>query len=129
MKKIFSVYILLILSAGCTHKAEPTYDDATVWDKIKLNFKRLDTEGLAGPDGGKVSVHYEFCIPAQTKFWRKVHRIDKTAVKLERSKGRAACSDKQWLVIGSTRQPEYRRVLYDLARLPEVTVIKEVFWE
>ncbi|MBC7776538.1 MAG: hypothetical protein H7246_13980 [Phycisphaerae bacterium] len=98
------------------------------WKKIKLDFKRLDAEGLTGPPKGKVAVNYEFCIPAEPKRWRQVQKIDPTAQKNE-GKGRAGCKESQWLVIGSTNQKNYQRVLFQLASLPYVARITQVVWE
>ena len=120
---------LLILLAGsaCHRRAKPT-EDPTVWKKVHLNFKQLDAEGLSGPPNGKVAVNYEFCIPALEKNWREVQKIDRTAGK-QSAKGRIGCRSDQWLVIGSSQQPRYQRVLYELAALPYVERIEETFWE
>jgi hypothetical protein len=93
-----------------------------------MDFKQLDTAGLAGPPKGKVAVNYEFCIPAEEKNWRQVHKIDPTAQK-NPGKGRVQCKDTQWLIIGSTHQKNYQRVLFQLASLPFVTQIQQTFWE
>ncbi len=103
-------------------------EDATVWKKIHLDFKKLDADGLSGPPSGKVAVNYEFCIPAEEKYWQEVHQIDPTAAKSS-GKGRIACQDGQWLVIGSTHQPRYQRVLYEVAALTYVERVEETFWE
>lgn len=103
-------------------------EDAAVWQKIHLNFKKLDADGLAGPPDGKVAVNYEFCIPAEQKYWQTVQKTDPTAAK-SNSKGRVGCRNNQWLVVGSTHQARYQRVLYELAALPYVERIEETFWE
>lgn len=120
-------FILLVLAAACSKKSAP--EDPTVWKKIKIDFSRLDNEGLAGPAGGKVSVHYEFCIPASEKHLKAVEKIDPTARAQKGSRGRIGCDGASWLVIGSTHQQHYRRVLYELASLPYVQKIEETFFE
>ncbi len=117
---------LFLIGLGC-HRTKPT-EDANVWKKVHLDFKRLDADGLSGPPNGKVAVNYEFCIPNREKNWQAVQKIDPTARK-QGSKGRIGCRDDQWLVIGSTHQPRYQRVLYELVSLPYVERIEETFWE
>ncbi len=118
---------ILLASLACHRRAQPT-EDPKVWKKIHLDFKHLDADGLAGPPSGKVAVNYEFCIPASEKNWKEVQKIDSSARK-QSGKGRVACRDDQWLVIGSTHQPRYQRVLYELAALPYVERIEETLWE
>ena len=122
----FFLFILLA-GAACRRRVQPN-EDAAVWKKIHLNFRQLDAEGLSGPPSGKVAVNYEFCIPAQEKNWREVQKTDPSARK-QGGKGRIGCRDDQWLVIGSTHQPRYQRVLYELASFPYVERIEETFWE
>ncbi len=93
-----------------------------------MDFRRFDNDGLAGPAGGKIAANYEFCIPASEKYLSQVKKIDKTAEK-SGGKGRAGCSDKEWLIIGSTHQPNFQRVLYELASLPYIREIQETFYE
>jgi len=118
--------VIMTLLCACQPKKPPENPDA--WKKIKLDFKQLDAEGLAGPPKGKVVVNYEFCIPADEKHWRQVRKIDPTAQK-NAGKGRAGCKDTQWLVIGNTHQKNYQRVLFQLASLPYVERIEPVYWE
>lgn len=118
--------VLMALLYACSTQKPPENPDA--WKKIKLDFKQLDADGLAGPIKGKVAVNYEFCIPAEDNSWRQVHKIDPTAQK-NTGKGRVGCKDTQWLVIGNTHQKNYQRVLFQLASLPFVTQIQQTFWE
>ena len=104
-------------------------EDPGIWEKVHINFKKLDQDGLAGTKEGKVAVNYEFCLPAEEKYWKKVQKIDKTAQKFIGSNGRSGCTKVQWLIVGSTHQPHFQRVIYELAALPYVTQIQETFWE
>lgn len=122
----FCILVLMVLLYACKPQKPPENPDA--WKKIKLDFKQLDAEGLAGPPKGKVAVNYEFCIPATEKNWREVHKIDPSAQKSQ-SKGRVGCKADQWLIIGSTHQKNYQRILFQLASLPYVARIEETFWE
>jgi hypothetical protein len=130
MTKYFLPILLFIATAlfvACSQKSRP--EDPAVWNKVKIDFNRLDENGLAGPPDGKVAVNYEFCIPADDKNWNEVKKIDGTAQVQKGSKGRVGCTENQWLVIGSTHQKNYRRVIYDLASLSYVQQIQETFFE
>lgn len=124
---LLPVFILWVAGAACSKKSRP--EDPTVWRKIKIDFSRLDENGLAGPGNGKVAVHYEFCIPASDKYLKEVKKIDASAQAQKGSRGRIGCDQSSWLVIGSTQQKNYRRVLYELASLPYVQKIEETFFE
>lgn len=116
----------LAVFMSCRTEKMPESPDA--WKKIKLDFKQLDAEGLTGSGKGKVAMNYEFCIPANEKSWKQVQKLDPTARK-NSGKGRVGCAQDQWLVIGSTHQKNYQRVLFQLANLPFVKVIQPTFWE
>jgi len=58
-----------------------------------------------------------------------VRKIDPSATVQKGSKGRIGCNEQQWLVIGSTHQKNYQRVLYELASLPYVDRIEQTYWE
>lgn len=123
-----AVFLLASIFIGsCKNKQMP--EDASVWNKVTVNLSRLDENGLAGPSNGKVAVNYEFCIPAKDKHWETVQKIDTTAQKMAGSPGRIGCDKQSWLIVGSTHQPNYKRVLYDLASLTYVARIQETFWE
>lgn len=107
---------------------EKPKEDAQVWKKVGIDFKSIDDQGLMGPEGGKVAVSYEFCIPKDEKLWKKVSGIDRTAERSD-APGRIQCSDGQWLIVGNTHQGNYKRVLYELAALPEVVRIQQAFFE
>ena len=119
--------IMLVFFLACHPK--PPQQDAKVWEKVHLNFRALDADGLMGPAKGKVAMHYEFCIPKNEKMWEKVQKIDPTAQRQTSSKGRIACRTDQWLILGVTHQKQYLRVLYDLANLPFVATIEETVFE
>lgn len=112
---------------ACNRKTPP--EDPAIWKKIKIDFSKIDENGLAGPPSGKVAVNYEFCIPAAEKYWSEVKKTDKTLELQKGSKGRIGCGQDTWLIIGSTHQANYRRVLYELASLGYVQQIQETFFE
>lgn len=120
------VFLSIFLFCACkTHQAK---ENPAAWKKIRLDFKNLDAEGLSGKQDGKVALNYEFCIPDDPKKWKEVRRIDPSVTR-QRSRGRIGCTEHQWLVIGSTHQKNYQRVLYQLACLPYVERIEQTFWE
>jgi hypothetical protein len=125
-----SGFLLLLVSSSlflaCSRELKA--DDPSVWKKIKINFKSLDNNGLSGPEGGKVAVHYEFCVPAEEKYVKAVKKIDPTAEK-QPGAGRVGCGNGTWLMIGTTQQKNHKRVLYELASQPWIKVIEETFWE
>lgn len=121
-----SILFLLFVFVGC--QQHRTTGDIHTWKKIKLDFKRFDNDGLSGPPDGKVAANYEFCVPMSDKYWKQVHKIDPTAQR-SAGKGRVGCTEKEWLVIGSTQQPHFQRVLFDLASLPFVREIQETYYE
>ncbi|MCC6459959.1 MAG: hypothetical protein IT260_05795 [Saprospiraceae bacterium] len=116
-----------LLLAGCQRKTQP--EDPNTWKKVDINFKRIGPDGYAGPSDGKVVVNYEFCLPAVEKYWKKVRQIDRTAEKMAGAAGRSGCGPSEWLIIGSTGQANYQRVLFELAALPYVRRIQETNWE
>lgn len=132
MAKYLSLAFFFLFAASfffaCNHKNLPS-ENPTVWNKVKIDFSKIDEKGLAGPPNGKVAVSYEFCIPAEEKFWNEVKNIDNTAQIIKESKGRIGCDQSQWLVIGSTYQANYKRVIYELASLNYVAKIQETFFE
>jgi hypothetical protein len=127
MRQPVLFFLFLIGIVSCTAKKAP--ETAEFWHKVKLDFHKLDAEGLSGPANGKVAVNYEFCIPRQEKCWKAVSRIDHTAQLQQDSRGRIGCSPAEWLVIGSTHQKNYQRVIYQLAALDYVHKIQETHWE
>lgn len=124
---VFQLFLLVLAGLACQRKNKT--EDPGIWKKIRLDFRQIDAQGLAGPSGGKVAVNYEFCLPANESYWKKVRKIDASAQKYAGSAGRSGCGTGQWLIVGATNQPKYMRVLYELASLPYVEKIEQTFWE
>lgn len=97
--------------------------------KIFLRLERFDALGLEGPPDGKRSADYEFCVPNQDETRSEVARIDPTAKFYSGLKGRVGCTDAEILVIGNTRQPEFKKTLEAIAALPYVREIRRVLYE
>lgn len=122
-----AVFVVSLLLLAQCHPARPP-ENADVWRKVKMDLGRYDASGFAGTGDGKTTGNYEFCIGKDPKKWKIVQKIDSTAQK-QGARGRVGCTDNQWLIIGSTRQPHFRRVLYELASQPFIESIEETFWE
>ena len=72
---------------------------------------------------------YEFCIPNTTQCKDEVKAIDPSLQLMSGSPGRIGCSKNEYLCIGSTHQPEFKRVLQQLAELTYIQQIDECFFE
>jgi len=98
--------------------------------KINFNLSEFTDDGLRErPKGEFSAINYEFCIPASEETLKEVQAIDSTAGVMKGSKGRSGCTDKEWLVIGSSRQPGFKTVITKLASLKYIRKINETFWE
>lgn len=130
--QMLGLYFFLMAFCACSRHSPHTpapVQDAAVWGKIRFDLNALDAEGLSTTPGGRVSVHYEFCIPTDERHWKQVQAIDSTAQRYPDSSGRVGCGGGTCLIIGTTQQQNYRKVLYDLAALPFVDRIEQTFWE
>jgi hypothetical protein len=90
---------------------------------------RLDADGLLGDAGAKRALDYEFCIPATPESASEVIAIDPSARLMGGSRGRIGCRPGQWLLLGTTHQPNFSEVLRRLSELPDVERIEPAFYE
>lgn len=97
--------------------------------KIGFDINAIDKEGLIGPPDGKVSLNYEFCIPADNKYVNEVRQIDPSVKFHKKSKGRVGCSKMEWLCIGNTAQEYPRTKIQQLAALPYIKRIQRTYFE
>ena len=97
--------------------------------KITFRIDDIGPDGLRGPRDGKVSVAYEFCVPADDRVYRQVLGIDPALAIQPAAPGRIGCHAGQALVIGETGQPRWRDSLQALSRLDYVEEIRECFFE
>ena len=86
-------------------------------DKIEFSLTAIDANGLIGAGTGKRSQAYEFCIPESQK--DLVQSID-PSLQFSQSPGRVQCQTGELLGLWETHQPQWRAVLFNLARLPYV---------
>lgn len=89
-------------------------------EKIEFSLANIDNNGLIGPENGKRSQAYEFCIPPEKK--SEVLAID-PSLQFSNSPGRIKCSQPELLCLGETHQSNWRPILFNLARLDYVTKI------
>jgi hypothetical protein len=98
--------------------------------KVKFDLGEFTEDGLRQRIHGEgSSINYEFCIPADEEAVKEVTSIDATAKIHKGSKGRSGCSESEWLVIGESRQSNFKDVIKSLAKLKYVREISETFWE
>jgi hypothetical protein len=95
--------------------------------KIKFDITRLDHNGLLGPDSGKVSLSYEFCIPNKLMFKEQISRIDPT-IECSNSPGIIRCTKNEYLCIGHTNM-NFKSILKQLAQLEFIESIEQSFFE
>lgn len=98
-------------------------------DKIRFDLDQLDESGLYGPENGKRSLSYEFCVPYNPQTIDIIQAIDPTVVMYLHSPGRIGCHADEVLAIGETHQPNYRDVLATLASLEAIDRIEQFFGE
>ncbi|WP_422447665.1 MULTISPECIES: hypothetical protein [unclassified Endozoicomonas] len=127
ISKLFAIVLSALLLSACSYVDGVLREK--IQPKIEFDLTRLDADGLYGPAGGKRSLSYEFCIPANVNTARQVMYIDPTAIVYEESPGRLQCDQQQYLVVGDTHQPNFLVTLENLAELPYVTKIQEAFFE
>jgi len=98
--------------------------------KIKFPLDRIDAIGLRGPEDGKTAVDYEFCIAKSQELVDRVMKIDPSVEIQPGSRGRIGCNpETQILCTGNTHQKNWKKILLNLARLPEISEIRECVWE
>lgn len=125
--------ILLFLACGSTNNNMGAINKLTNGDTSKINIDlseyKDDGEHILPNNEFGGYIHYEFCIPATEEALNEVQSIDSTAGALKKSKGRSGCSDQEWLVIGSSRQKNFKQVLLKLSWLSYIRKISQTFWE
>jgi hypothetical protein len=127
-----AIIVLFIACTGTKNNAGATGIQITGdTSKINIDLSQYKDDGehiLPNNEFGGY-IHYEFCIPATEEALDEVQRIDSTAGALKKSKGRSGCSDQEWLIIGSSRQINFKQVLLKLSGLSYIRKISQTFWE
>ena len=97
----------------------------------KLDFDpgELDEHGLLGPEGAKVALSYEFCVPKDQKLVDQVRAIDPSVAIQAGSPGRIGCGPTEVLCVGSTHQPGFLEVIAALCDLEYVARIEPAVFE
>jgi len=119
-------FVVLVWLAGLAAAPQATAEDDRV---LGFRLDDLDASGLIGDAGAKRALDYEFCIPADPLAAAEVMAADPSARIMRESPGRIGCRPDQWLVVGSTHQPDFLEVLERLIALPYVERIEQTFYE
>ena len=123
VKIITPFLFFFVLFSSCTGSQNQS-------PKIKFNLSEFTDNGLRRlPKGELTPINYEFCIPADEKILQDIRSIDTTACVYKGSRGRSGCTDKEWLVICSSYQPGFKKVITKLVKLKYIREINETFWE
>ena len=123
--KLLITAIATTIALSSSVYAESAKDDVT--RKIRFDLDQLDEYGLYGPEDGRRSLSYEFCVPNNLEVIETVQAIDPTLMIYLQSPGRVGCDEMEVLAIGETHQPDYRDVLINLASLDTIDRIEQ-FW-
>lgn len=124
---ILWVLLCMLFASSCKHAENRAESDSR--GKIEFDLTQLDETGLIGPEGGKVSLAYEFCIPDTEAHKAEVKAIDPGIQFYPGSRGRIGAAKHQCLCIGETHRKDYEKVLYALAELPYVERIIRCWFE
>ena len=127
MKIVVSILVFLMLFSACSKKRAFNVDNI-MESKIKFDLTQLDKDGLSGPDDGKRSISYEFCIPDNKINRDKVKKID-ISIQFTKAMGRSMCGKNQILCLGNTHQPNSVKVLERLSKLTYIEKITETYFE
>jgi len=127
MKIVVSILVFLMLFSACSKKRAFNVDNI-MESKIKFDLTQLDKDGLSGPDDGKRSISYEFCIPDNKINRDKVKKLDKS-IQFTKAMGRSMCGKNQILCLGNTHQPNAVKVLERLSKLTYIEKITETYFE
>ena len=127
MKIVVSILVFLMLFSARTKKRAFNVDNI-MESKIKFDLTQLDKDGLSGPDDGKRSISYEFCIPDNKINRDKVKKID-ISIQFTKAMGRSMCGKNQILCMGNTHQPNSVKVLERLSKLTYIEKITETYFE
>jgi len=127
MKIVVSILVFSMLFSACSKKRAFNVDNI-MESKIKFDLTQLDKDGLSGPDDGKRSISYEFCIPDNKINRDKVKKID-ISIQFTKAMGRSMCGKNQILCMGNTHQPNSVKVLERLSKLTYIEKITETYFE
>ena len=127
MRIFIPILVSLVLLSACSKKRAFNVDNI-MESKIKFDLTQLDKDGLSGPDDGKRSISYEFCIPDNKINRDKVKKID-ISIQFTKAMGRSMCGKNQILCMGNTHQPNSVKVLERLSKLTYIEKITETYFE
>ena len=128
---IFLTLVLVVFPtlSGSWAEGEKDQPQVNPMSKISFNLKQLNEQGLYGPPNALRALQYEFCIPGEPMYEAEVRQLDSTIEIFRKSSGRIGCTAGEYLCVGSTHQPNFKTVLFTLAKLPYVKRIDQAFFE
>jgi hypothetical protein len=97
-------------------------------EKLDFDINALDKDGLFGPETGKVSVDYQFCIPSGKEYLDAIHTIDPDIKMMRKYIGRGDCRDGHVAMMGSTHKPMHKEILHQLVGLEFIEKIERVWY-
>lgn len=124
MKFYTLLLCICVFIASCRTLSDNNQKQARA--KIHFNLNEIDENGLIGPETGKHSVAYEFCIPLENTKRKEVAKIDSSVQFYANSRGRVGCGESFYLCIGEGATKE---VLLKLARLDYILSIEPFYGE
>jgi hypothetical protein len=118
---------LTLAACGSLPPAPPTASpQMRAMHKINLDLSQIDENGLIGPDDGRRTIAYEFCVPNDETKLSEVKAIDSSLRCTLGSPGRIGCSRDQYLCIG---EGGTRETLLKLAALDYIARIDPFYGE
>ncbi|MCI5054785.1 MAG: hypothetical protein MRY83_01685 [Flavobacteriales bacterium] len=97
-------------------------------EKVKFPLKDLDKNGLIGPEDGKVSIDYVFCIPSEKQYQDQVSQIS-ADIKIDPNNSFFCKKKNQIACFGNTGNRTFKKTLRKLNNLDFVETIESVDWE
>jgi len=137
--KIIKIILLFIVISGLTilnigESAEisttlPQMQEQCKLNKITFDLNSIDKDGFMGPEDGKTSIDYEFCIPNEDQYLKEIQIIDFDIKCYQNATGRSDCRNNEYLCIGNTGFKDYLSILCKLSSLDYIKRIDQNFWE
>ena len=119
--------MLVVVGHSC--RTAPDRAAPELLSKVTFDLLQFSPDGLRGPEDGRRSLSYEFCIPNTPQHKAEVSAIDPSIQFMCGSAGRIGCAKDQCLCLGSTHQDGFMDVLRSLTELSYISRIDECFFE
>lgn len=124
-----SVTFLLLFTASQSASSQQSLTSELTSNKITFDLSVISADGLVGSSDSLRAVDYEFCIPADEQLIKEISAIDPSIQFYPHSRGRIDCHHEQYLCIGHTHNPRWKKILQSIAKLDYVKKIAQTDWE